>query len=73
MKRPMVQPRYRRATIQKFLDYLEELDLQVYGPCYKDGKQFHASMDYDVEDIISRRNTIAAGKLTFGEWAGEDS
>lgn len=68
MKRPMAQPRYRRATIQKFLDYLEELDLQVYGPCYKDGVEYQSNMDYDADDIVNRRNVVQTGKLTFGGW-----
>lgn len=52
----MNTPRYTEKTVQKFLDYLNEIGLSVYGQAMNDkGEKQHGCMDYDAKAIVLRR------------------
>lgn len=54
----MNTPRYTEKTVQKFLDYLNEIGLSVYGQAMNDkGEEQHGCMDYDAKTIVMRRKT----------------
>lgn len=69
MSREMSTPRYQLKTVQKFLDYLNEIGLSVYGQSMTlDGEELPACMDYDAEEIVARRKHTE--NETF--WSAED-
>lgn len=49
--------KYRRKTVDDFVNYLASLGLKVYGPCPHGG-----CMDYDVAAILERQKRITAGR-----------
>lgn len=52
----MNTPRYTEKTVQKFLDYLSEIGLSVYGQAMNDkGEKEMGCMDYDAKTIVLRR------------------
>lgn len=52
----MNTPRYTEKTVQKFLDYLNEIGLSVYGQAMNDkGEKQQGCMDYDAKTIVLRR------------------
>lgn len=56
--------RYQKKTIEKFMEYLNEMGLSVYGPSMTpDGEETGALMDYDVDTILARRKYITKGDL----------
>lgn len=60
----MKTPKYKIQTIQKFLDYLAESGLTVYGQAMgEDGSYEHGCMDYNAKDILERRNHIQKGTI----------
>ncbi len=63
----METPAYRKKKVQEMLDYLSEIGLSVYGPVFKDGVEYHALMDYDADEIISRRKHIQDGTIEYSD------
>ena len=58
----------QQKTVQKFIDYLEDLGLSVYGPCMsKDGCEYPSHMDYDAEKIVTRRKLMDADAIFSSE------
>lgn len=56
--------RYQKKTVEKFMTYLNEMGLSVYGPSMTpDGEETGALMDYDVDTILARRKYITKGDL----------
>lgn len=56
--------RYQKKTVEKFMVYLNEMGLSVYGPSMTpDGEETGALMDYDVDTILARRKYITKGNL----------
>lgn len=56
--------RYQKKTVEKFMAYLNEMGLSVYGPSMTpDGEETGALMDYDVDTILARRKYITKGNL----------
>ena len=56
--------RYQKKTVEKFMAYLNEMGLSVYGPSMTpDGEETGALMDYDVGTILARRKYITKGDL----------
>lgn len=52
----MSTPRFTEKTVQKFLDYLNEIGLSVYGQAMNDkGEKQPGCMDYDAKTIVLRR------------------
>lgn len=49
------------------LDYFKEIGLSVYGPVFKDGVEYPALMDYNAEEIVSRRKHIQADTIEYSE------
>ena len=68
----MKTPAYRKKKVQEMLDYLSEIGLSVCGPVFKDGVEHPAFMDYDADEIISRRKHIQDGTIEYSDdwlWA----
>ena len=63
----METPAYRKKKVQEMLDYLKEIGLSVYGPVFKDGVEYPALMDYDADEIISRRKHIQNGTIKYNK------
>ena len=56
--------RYQKKTVEKFMVYLNEMGLSVYGPSMTpEGEETGALMDYDVDTILTRRKYITKGDL----------
>lgn len=56
--------RYHKKTVEKFMAYLNEIGLSVYGPSMTlDGGETGALMDYDVDAVLARRKNISKGTL----------
>ena len=65
----MNTPAYRKKKVQEMLDYLSEIGLSVYGPVFEDGVEYPACMDYDADDIVSRRKHIQNGTIEYSnDW-----
>lgn len=59
----MNTPRYTEKTVQKFLDYLNEIGLSVYGQAMNEkGQKEQGCMDYDAKNIVLRRKTRILNK-----------
>lgn len=63
----METPAYRKKKVQEMLDYLKEIGLSVYGPVFKDGVEYPALMDYDADEIVSRRKHIQNDTIEYSE------
>ena len=63
----METPAYRKKKVQEMLDYLKEIGLSVYGLVFKDGVEYHALMDYDADEIISRRKHIQDDTMKYSK------
>ena len=63
----METPAYRKKKVQEMLDYLKEIGLSVCGPVFKDGVEYPAFMDYDADEIISRRKHIQDGTIKYSK------
>lgn len=56
--------RYQKKTIEKFIEYLNEMGLSVYGPSMTpEGEETGALMDYDVDTVVARYKYITKGTL----------
>lgn len=56
--------RYQKKTIEKFIEYLNEMGLSVYGPSMTpDGEETGALMDYDADTVVARHKYITKGTL----------
>lgn len=55
---------YQKKTVEKFMAYLNEMGLSVYGPSMTpDGEETGALMDYDADTVVARRKYITKGTL----------
>lgn len=59
----MRTPKYSEKTVQKFVDYLNEIGLSVYGNHMINGVDCGGCMDYESDQIILRRKLVEKGKL----------
>lgn len=56
--------RYQKKSVEKFMAYLNEMGLSVYGPSMTpDGWETGALMDYDADTILARHKYITKGDL----------
>lgn len=55
---------YQKKTVEKFMAYLNEMGLSVYGPSMTtEGEETGALMDYDADAVVARRKYITKGTL----------
>lgn len=61
----METTRYSVKTVQKFMDYLSEIGLSVYGQNMntETGEELDAFMDYNATEIVARRKHIEQDTL----------
>ena len=59
----MRTPKYSEKTVQKFMDYQNEIGLSVYGNHMINGVDYAGCMDYDSDHIILRRKLVEKSKL----------
>lgn len=61
----METTRYSVKTVQKFMDYLSEIGLSVYGQSMnaETGEELGAFMDYNAAEIVARRKHIEQDTL----------
>lgn len=61
MRRP------RSQTIRDVINYLESIDLAIYGPCVHldSGLIYPSQMDYDADDVIKYRNLYEKDQLEY--------
>lgn len=56
--------RYQKKTVEKFIEYLNEMGLSVYGPSMTpEGEETGALMDYDADTVVARYRYITKGAL----------
>lgn len=60
--------RYQKKTVEKFMEYLNEMGLSVYGPSMtSEGEETGALIDYDADTVVARYKYITKGNLrNFG-------